>query len=166
MLDSVNEGVKEYNYTVVFLDPNGKPKDFVYKIIKDNELPTLSFVPSVSRMGEMYSLINVVKNGVEPANVEIIYDQISSQNNNWYYKYPGNRSFRMASNESINITNSSTDFKLCAKDPITNSETCVPAYTPSLVGYTYKILDDVGNQSTYSCNYELSSNPVARCVRY
>jgi hypothetical protein len=157
---------KEYDFTLSFVDPNGGTKDLSYKFTKDNLPPSLEFNPTILKTGNLFTLNNEIKNSQEKAKVEVNFDQAASPNSTWYYKYPGGNTFDVESNSNTSITNYSTEFRLCTKDPITNSETCANSYIPGLIYYNYKVSDEIGNTAQYLCTYELSLAPTAKCAKF
>ncbi|MGL4757907.1 MAG: hypothetical protein ACRCXZ_01100, partial [Patescibacteria group bacterium] len=157
---------QEYEFVLKFDDPNGSPIELSYKIFKDNTPPRIELDPKTNQEGTVYSVINEIKSTNESSTIEVVFDQASSPSSNWYYKYPENKSFNVSPSTPSTVQFYSSEFKLCGKDPITNTETCVGAYNPSSVTYTVKASDEVGNLSTYQCRHDLNSSQGASCTAY
>lgn len=157
---------QEYQFVLNFEDPNGTPIELSYKVLKDSSPPRVEFDPKTDKNGSIYIVSNNFKNASEAAKVDLSFDQSSSPNPSFYYKYPDNRSFDISPSSSNPIQFYSSEFKFCVKDPITNTETCIGAFTPSIVSYSLKFTDDVGNQSSFQCTHELNGTNGAKCSQY
>jgi hypothetical protein len=165
-LDPAQPVNKEFDFTLSFIDPNGGTKDLSYKFSRDNVPPSLEFAPAITKDGNTFTLSNSIKNSNERAKIDVNFDQAVSPNSTWYYKYPAGNTFTMEANGGSSITNISSEFRLCTKDPISNSETCANNFIPGFVYYNFKAADDLGNASSYLCTFELSYSPSARCAKY
>jgi hypothetical protein len=157
---------KEFPFIVSFEDPNGTPVELSYKFSKDNSPPAAQFSPTINKTGNVYVLTTQVSGLSENAKLEMSFDQIAAPSANWYFKYPDIKSVSLNNGDNTTFTNYSNEFKLCAKDPINNTETCSGSYTPNFVYYNFKLSDDVGNQSTYQCSYNLSTTADSKCNKF
>jgi hypothetical protein len=166
LFDLSQSSQQEFQYILSFEDPNGTPIELSYKIFKDNTPPTIEFVATTVKSGAIYTIRNEIKEASETAKIELNFDQASSPSPNWYYKYPENKVFDLTPSGTIPLLYYTSEFKLCGKDPITNTETCVGAYSPSLVSYNLKVTDDVGNQSNYNCTHQANASLATKCNKY
>jgi hypothetical protein len=157
---------KEYTFILAFDDPNGTPIELSYKVVKDNTSPAAELNASITKTGNVFTLTSSLGGLTESSQVELTFDQYTSPNPNWYFKYPEGKTINLGGGEAATFTNTSNEFKLCSKDPITNSETCSGAYLPSVVNYNFKITDDVGNLSNYQCLFNLSGVSSADCKKF
>jgi hypothetical protein len=165
-LDVGASNEKEYTFIIAFDDPNGSPIELSYKVVKDNTSPTTELKGAITKTGNVFTLTTNLSGLSESSQIELTFDQYTSPNPNWYFKYPEGRTINLGGGEAATFTNTSTEFKLCSKDPITNSETCSGAYLPSIVNYNFRITDDVGNLSNYQCLFNLSGVTSAECKKF
>ncbi len=166
ILDVGQSNQQEFQYILSFEDPNGSPIELSYKIYKDNVPPTIDFNANTLKNGAIYTINNEIKNASENVKIELIFDQATSPSTNWYYKYPDNKTFDLNANGTIPLVYYTSEFKLCGKDPVTNTETCVSAYSPAIVSYNLKVTDDVGNQSNYQCQHQANISLSTQCNKY
>jgi hypothetical protein len=156
VLDSDVSDGKEYQFILKFDDPNGSPVELSYKFVKDNNPPIAQFVPSSSKVNSHYNVTTTLNNLSESARIDLAFDPLTSPSPNWYFKVPDNQGVDVQAGNDVTFNTDTSDYKLCTKDPISNTETCSSAYKPSLVNYTIKLTDNIGNQSTYQCDFDLN----------
>jgi hypothetical protein len=157
---------KEYTFIIAFDDPNGTPIELSYKVTKDNTSPIASFSPSITKTGNVFTMTTGLSAVSEATTLTLSFDQPTSPDPKWYFKFPDSRTINLVSGDASTFTNTSNEFKICSKDPITNSETCSNSYIPNIINYNYKLSDDVGNESSYQCSFNLAGVTAGNCTKF